>query len=108
METAHELGHVLGLRHCLDWQCVMASTHDVERLDLKGEEYCPPAWPRPPCKALLRAPRATFSKRYSRHAPVVFLLRFKFRLALIFTVRYRLLTVLKELGIAFAGIPHQS
>ena len=40
-EAAHELGHVLGLRHCLDWQCVMASTHDVERLDLKGEEYCP-------------------------------------------------------------------
>lgn len=40
-ESAHELGHVLGLRHCLDWQCVMASTHDVERLDLKGEEYCP-------------------------------------------------------------------
>lgn len=40
-EAAHELGHVLGLRHCLDWQCVMASTHDVERLDLKSEEYCP-------------------------------------------------------------------
>lgn len=40
-ESTHELGHVLGLRHCLDWQCVMASTHDIERLDLKGEEYCP-------------------------------------------------------------------
>lgn len=40
-ESVHELGHVLGLRHCLDWRCVMASTHDVERLDLKGEEYCP-------------------------------------------------------------------
>jgi archaemetzincin len=39
-ESAHELGHVLGLRHCLDWRCVMASTHDVERLDLKGQEYC--------------------------------------------------------------------
>lgn len=39
-ESTHELGHVLGLRHCLDWQCVMASTHDVERLDLKGKEYC--------------------------------------------------------------------
>ncbi|HYL85038.1 MAG TPA: archaemetzincin family Zn-dependent metalloprotease [Candidatus Angelobacter sp.] len=40
-ECVHELGHVLGLRHCFDWRCVMASTHDVERLDLKGEEYCP-------------------------------------------------------------------
>ena len=40
-ESVHELGHVLGLRHCRDWSCVMASTHDVERLDLKGEEYCP-------------------------------------------------------------------
>lgn len=39
-ESTHELGHVLGLRHCLDWRCVMASTHDVVRLDLKGEEYC--------------------------------------------------------------------
>lgn len=39
-ESVHELGHVSGLRHCLDWHCVMASTHDVERLDLKGEEYC--------------------------------------------------------------------
>jgi archaemetzincin len=40
-ESVHELGHVLGLRHCPDWRCVMASTHDVERIDLKGEEYCP-------------------------------------------------------------------
>jgi archaemetzincin len=39
-ESTHELGHTLGLRHCRDWRCVMASTHDVERLDLKSEEYC--------------------------------------------------------------------
>jgi archaemetzincin len=39
-ESTHELGHVLGLRHCLDWRCVMASTHDVDRLDLKGQQYC--------------------------------------------------------------------
>jgi len=39
-EAVHELGHVLGLRHCPDWRCVMTSTHDVERLDLKSEEYC--------------------------------------------------------------------
>jgi archaemetzincin len=39
-ESVHELGHTLGLRHCADWRCVMASTHDVERLDLKGDAYC--------------------------------------------------------------------
>jgi archaemetzincin len=39
-ESVHELGHTLGLRHCADWRCVMASTHDVERLDLKSEAYC--------------------------------------------------------------------
>ena len=39
-ESVHELGHVLGLRHCLDWQCVMASAHDVGSLDVKGEDYC--------------------------------------------------------------------
>jgi archaemetzincin len=40
-ESVHELGHTLGLRHCRDWQCVMASTHDVQRLDLKSQAYCP-------------------------------------------------------------------
>ncbi|MEN6602775.1 MAG: archaemetzincin family Zn-dependent metalloprotease [Bryobacteraceae bacterium] len=39
-EAAHELGHTYGLRHCDDWSCVMASTHSVERLDLKGVEFC--------------------------------------------------------------------
>ena len=39
-EAAHELGHTYGLRHCDDWNCVMASTHAVERLDLKGADFC--------------------------------------------------------------------
>ena len=40
-EAVHELGHTLGLRHCPDWRCVMSSTHAVERLDLKQEQFCP-------------------------------------------------------------------
>ncbi len=40
-EAVHELGHTFGLRHCSDWRCVMASTHAVERLDLKGVDFCP-------------------------------------------------------------------
>jgi len=39
-ECVHELGHTFGLRHCFDWRCVMASTHAVERLDVKGAEFC--------------------------------------------------------------------
>ncbi len=39
-EAAHELGHTFGLRHCGDWRCVMASSHAVERLDVKGSEFC--------------------------------------------------------------------
>ena len=39
-EAVHELGHTFGLRHCTDWRCVMASSHAVERLDVKGAEFC--------------------------------------------------------------------
>lgn len=39
-EAAHELGHTFGLRHCRDWRCVMASSHAVERLDVKGADFC--------------------------------------------------------------------
>jgi archaemetzincin len=36
----HELGHTFGLGHCSQWNCVMASTHAVERLDLKAAAFC--------------------------------------------------------------------
>jgi archaemetzincin len=39
-ESAHELGHTFGLRHCPDWRCAMASSHAVERLDIKGPDFC--------------------------------------------------------------------
>ena len=40
-EAAHELGHTFALRHCDDWQCVMASSSSVEAIDLKGAALCP-------------------------------------------------------------------
>ncbi len=39
-EAVHELGHTFGLRHCDDWQCVMTSSHAVERLDVKTADFC--------------------------------------------------------------------
>jgi archaemetzincin len=39
-EAAHELGHTFGLRHCDNWRCVMASSYAVERIDVKGAEFC--------------------------------------------------------------------
>ena len=40
-EALHELGHTLGLRHCLNYQCVMSSSHSVENIDLKLPQFCP-------------------------------------------------------------------
>ncbi len=38
-EAVHELGHTFGLRHCEDWECVMASSHSVELVDVKSAEF---------------------------------------------------------------------
>ena len=56
-EALHELGHTFGLRHCDDWNCVMASTHAVERLDVKSAEFCPV------CAARIRQAEAGASSR---------------------------------------------
>jgi archaemetzincin len=40
-EAIHELGHTIGLKHCFDWHCVMTSSHNIERIDLKDPEFCP-------------------------------------------------------------------
>lgn len=43
-EALHELGHTFGLRHCRNWECPMAATTAVERLDAKSSRYCPSCW----------------------------------------------------------------
>jgi archaemetzincin len=40
-ESLHEIGHLLSLHHCDDYECVMASSHAVEWVDLKQEGFCP-------------------------------------------------------------------
>jgi archaemetzincin len=39
-EAVHEAGHVFGLTHCDDYECVMAASHAVEWLDLKTSSLC--------------------------------------------------------------------
>jgi archaemetzincin len=39
-EAIHELGHTLHLTHCHDHRCAMASSHSVERIDLKESALC--------------------------------------------------------------------
>jgi archaemetzincin len=39
-ESAHELGHTLGIAHCDDYGCVMAPSHAVEWIDLKSMSLC--------------------------------------------------------------------
>jgi len=39
-EVVHELGHTFGLTHCGDHECVMASSHSVEWIDIKTSRFC--------------------------------------------------------------------
>ncbi len=39
-ESVHELGHTLGLHHCQDYRCAMASAHAVEWIDLREPTLC--------------------------------------------------------------------
>jgi archaemetzincin len=59
-ESVHELGHTFGLMHCSDHACVMAASHGVEWIDLKGATFCGACAP-----AAAAALRAVEEKRNS-------------------------------------------
>lgn len=40
IEALHEVGHTLGLTHCLDRACAMSLATTVEHVDRKGDDYC--------------------------------------------------------------------
>ena len=39
-EVIHELGHLLNLRHCPHYYCVMFSSNAADDLDIKGDQFC--------------------------------------------------------------------
>jgi archaemetzincin len=41
VEVLHELGHVAGLAHCGEASCLMSFAGSVERVDVRGSEFCP-------------------------------------------------------------------
>lgn len=47
-EVIHELGHLFGLYHCRQFECVMRSSTYVEEIDLKRATFCEA------CRARLR------------------------------------------------------
>jgi archaemetzincin len=57
-EAVHELGHTLGLRHCEDYTCCMASSHAVEWIDLKERTFCES------CRSQVESKIPLFGTRY--------------------------------------------
>jgi archaemetzincin len=39
-EAVHELGHIAGLKHCPNPECVMHFSHTLEDTDRKGPDFC--------------------------------------------------------------------
>jgi len=40
-EGSHELGHIYGLAHCTNHECIMFNPHTLDELDGKKKEFCP-------------------------------------------------------------------
>ena len=39
-ETVHEFGHLINLRHCNNYYCVMSSSNTADDLDIKNYTFC--------------------------------------------------------------------
>ena len=40
-EAIHEVGHMMGLTHCLDRNCVMYPSNSLSQTDVKSTKFCP-------------------------------------------------------------------
>lgn len=56
-ETVHEMGHTFGLTHCLDHECPMSLSTNIQQVDAKGEAFCAN------CAILLREQLLQFSSK---------------------------------------------
>jgi archaemetzincin len=43
-EGSHEIGHLFGLGHCSNHECIMFNPHTLDELDAKKKEFCPECW----------------------------------------------------------------
>ena len=48
VEVVHELGHLASLVHCPDASCIMSFAGSVERVDVRGTDFCDACAPRLP------------------------------------------------------------
>ncbi|MBU0559926.1 MAG: archaemetzincin family Zn-dependent metalloprotease [Bacteroidetes bacterium] len=39
-EAVHEFGHLIGLRHCANFSCVMSSSTVADEIDIKSNSFC--------------------------------------------------------------------
>jgi archaemetzincin len=62
-ETVHEMGHTFGLTHCLDRECPMSLSTNIQQVDAKGEAFCAN------CAILLRERLVQFSDKLRAEVP---------------------------------------
>ncbi len=56
-EGSHELGHIYGLSHCNNHECIMFNPHSLDELDGKKKEFCQV------CSAAIETGKSAISQR---------------------------------------------